>query len=191
MDKAISSEGTTYTAVEDDNRSELVKTIYIDLIDASTIADLPSVKGLVPNVYFVGHRGKEGLDDEETSIYNDTEARDVIAATFYLFQGYTRPGQLAILSPYHAQVKRIRKLFEQVKVPIFRKANTKQEEEEDFWNVYCDGEVEEPDCDFFSKDRDQEISEMVPLSNTHFKTPSRFGYSLASPDPRKEPWECR
>lgn len=30
--------------------SDFVKTIYIDLIDASTVADLPSVKGLVPNL---------------------------------------------------------------------------------------------------------------------------------------------
>jgi hypothetical protein len=100
--------------------AELVRrTIYPQLRDAPAVLRHPPVRGVRQPLFFIDHDHPEAGEEEEAgapsgSKQNANEARFVVALTKHLLhQGY-KPNQIAVLTPYVGQLKRLRLLLSAV-----------------------------------------------------------------------------
>jgi hypothetical protein len=100
--------------------AELVRrTIYPQLRDAPAVQSRPPVRGMQDRLFFVDHDHPEAGEEEEAgapsgSKQNAGEAEFVVALTKHLLhQGYA-PGQIAVLTPYVGQLKRLRRMLSAV-----------------------------------------------------------------------------
>ena len=84
--------------------SQLVKHIYPNLIDDSTVFQFPSIKGVKFNLYFLDHKiSEDRVDQEGLSKLNSFEAKFLANFTLYLLkQGY-QESDITILTFYEAQ----------------------------------------------------------------------------------------
>ncbi|XP_055959515.1 NFX1-type zinc finger-containing protein 1-like [Patella vulgata] len=91
--------------------SKLMKPIYPELRDHSSVHGLEHVKGVEKNIFFINHNHKEERDEENKSHSNIYEAQFVVALADYLTkQGYSRQ-QITILTTYSGQMFQLRKLM--------------------------------------------------------------------------------
>ncbi|XP_060580714.1 NFX1-type zinc finger-containing protein 1-like [Ruditapes philippinarum] len=103
--------------------SSLVKHIYPDLSDHSSVTSYPDIKGVSANLFLVDHENEEKTDDDIRSYSNVYEAQYVAELCRYLLlQGYERH-EITILTTYTGQLMCIRKCmpkdqFNGVKVTV-------------------------------------------------------------------------
>ncbi|KAK6194459.1 hypothetical protein SNE40_000090 [Patella caerulea] len=91
--------------------SKLMKPIYPELRDHSSVHGLEHVKGMEKDIFFINHNHQEEHDEENKSHSNIYEAQFVVALADYLTkQGYSRQ-QITILTTYSGQMFQIRKLM--------------------------------------------------------------------------------
>ncbi|CAM9147741.1 unnamed protein product [Discosporangium mesarthrocarpum] len=88
--------------------------VYPNLADAPTVLEYPNVKGMRDNLFFLDHNVLE--DDVTDSVINSKtnrhEANLVCGLTQYLLkQGYTKPGDITVLTPYLGQLLVLREIF--------------------------------------------------------------------------------
>ncbi|XP_053682990.1 NFX1-type zinc finger-containing protein 1 [Sabethes cyaneus] len=80
-------------------------TIYRELTDSEEVRNLPQVRGMRKNLFFLTHNiPEDGARDEEKSKKNSFECRFVLGLCEYLVaQGYG-PNEIVILTPYNGQM---------------------------------------------------------------------------------------
>jgi superfamily I DNA and/or RNA helicase len=93
--------------------SDLIrKTLYPNLIDGDNTAKYPNVCGAQHNVYFIDHRNPEdntGGDFAMKSHVNKYEVKMVVEMVKYFVRnGYNKPEDIAVLTPYLGQMIKIR-----------------------------------------------------------------------------------
>jgi hypothetical protein len=93
--------------------SDLVrKTLYPNLIDGDNTTKYENVRGAQHNVYFIDHRNPEDSTGGEYAIkshVNRYEVKMVVEMVKYFVRnGYTKPDDIAVLTPYLGQMIRIR-----------------------------------------------------------------------------------
>ncbi|CAB4484431.1 unnamed protein product [Rhizophagus irregularis] len=93
--------------------SDLIRrTLYPNLIDGDNTTTYENVRGAQHNVYFVEHRNPEDSSGGEYAIkshVNRYEVRMVVEMVKYFVRnGYTKPDDIAILTPYLGQMIKIR-----------------------------------------------------------------------------------
>ncbi|CAB5216785.1 unnamed protein product [Rhizophagus irregularis] len=93
--------------------SDLIRyTLYPDLIDGENTATYPNVCGAQHNVYFIDHRNPEdniGGDFAMKSHVNRFEVKMVVEMVKYFVRnGYNKPEDIAVLTPYLGQMVKIR-----------------------------------------------------------------------------------
>ncbi|KAF9383369.1 hypothetical protein CPC16_008961 [Podila verticillata] len=146
------------------NIADIVRALYPHIVDDVSAHQHPTVKGIIQNLYFIDHCGEEHFDEASNSIFNEYEANSVVATALYLYKlGYRSPGQLAIFTPYKAQEHRIRQLLSRLEVPVIKKIKVTMAEDNFQGSVYCDGQIEQDEDDFFS-DELVEVTVMVSLA---------------------------
>ncbi|RHZ77870.1 hypothetical protein Glove_169g29 [Diversispora epigaea] len=93
--------------------SDLIRqTIYPKLEDHSLTEEYPKVKGIEHNVYFMHHENGEDLARNEFALQsrsNKFEVKMVVEMVKYFVKnGYTKPEQIAVLTPYLGQMQKIK-----------------------------------------------------------------------------------
>jgi hypothetical protein len=93
--------------------SDLIRyTLYPNLIDGENTAKYPNVRGAQHNVYFIDHRHPEDNSDSDLAIQshvNTYEVKMVVEMVKYFVRnGYTKPDDIAVLTPYLGQMIKIR-----------------------------------------------------------------------------------
>ncbi|KAK1980981.1 hypothetical protein LZ30DRAFT_593677 [Colletotrichum cereale] len=95
--------------------SELVRsTLYPSLSDSDVVHEYPEVCGLAKRLFWLHHESPESgrhsnQESIETSYSNDFEIEMVSALVSHLLrQGVYRSGEIAVLTPYLGQLKRLR-----------------------------------------------------------------------------------
>ncbi|EXX71059.1 uncharacterized protein OCT59_017734 [Rhizophagus irregularis] len=93
--------------------SDLIRyTLYPKLIDGENTARYPNVRGAQRNVYFIDHSNPEdntGGDLAMKSHVNSYEVKMVVEMVKYFVRnGYTKPEDIAVLTPYLGQMIKIR-----------------------------------------------------------------------------------
>jgi hypothetical protein len=114
-DNAIKIEKTqllTQRRMREKEISDLVRhTLYPNLIDGENTAKYPKVRGAQHNVYFIDHRRPEddGGEFAIQSHVNKYEVEMVVEMVKYFVRnGYTNPGDIAVLTPYLGQMIKIK-----------------------------------------------------------------------------------
>ncbi|XP_051871930.1 NFX1-type zinc finger-containing protein 1-like [Pristis pectinata] len=88
----------------------MVPMFYPSLRDHRSVTHYKDVRGMVNNVFFLQHQESEARGLDSGGHVNEHEARLLVGLSRHLLgQGYS-PGQLTLLSPYAAQLQRIRAL---------------------------------------------------------------------------------
>ncbi|CAL1544824.1 unnamed protein product, partial [Lymnaea stagnalis] len=91
--------------------SKLLRHIYPDLKDHSSVFEYNHVRGIAKDIFFIDHRSTESKLDDNSSKSNDFEAEYVVALCKYLLlQGYDQ-SQITILTTYTGQVFAIKKMM--------------------------------------------------------------------------------
>ncbi|RGB37023.1 P-loop containing nucleoside triphosphate hydrolase protein [Rhizophagus diaphanus] len=93
--------------------SDLIRyTIYPELIDGDNTTKYENVRGAQHNVYFIEHRNPEdgsGGEHAMKSHVNRYEVKMVVEMVKYFVRnGYTKPDDIAVLTPYLGQMIKIR-----------------------------------------------------------------------------------
>ncbi|PKC03010.1 hypothetical protein RhiirA5_452565 [Rhizophagus irregularis] len=93
--------------------SDLIRhTLYPNLIDGDNTTDYENVRGAQHNVYFIDHRNLEDHSGREYAIkshVNIYEVKMVVEMVKYFVRnGYTKPDDIAVLTPYLGQMIKIR-----------------------------------------------------------------------------------
>ncbi|PKC62918.1 P-loop containing nucleoside triphosphate hydrolase protein, partial [Rhizophagus irregularis] len=93
--------------------SDLIRyTLYPNLIDGENTAKYPNVCGAQHNVYFIDHRHPEDNSDSDLAIQshvNTYEVKMVVEMVKYFVRnGYTKPEDIAVLTPYLGQMMKIK-----------------------------------------------------------------------------------
>ncbi|KAL1846495.1 hypothetical protein VTK73DRAFT_279 [Phialemonium thermophilum] len=97
------------------------ETLYPDLEDAVAVARYPPVAGMRQRLFWLHHEHEEqgrnssgsGDDPTSTSVSNEWEAAMALELVAYLTrQGAYKPGDIAVLVPYLAQLRLLRRVFE-------------------------------------------------------------------------------
>ncbi|KAG0357837.1 hypothetical protein BGZ54_000164, partial [Gamsiella multidivaricata] len=92
--------------------SSLIRnTLYPDLADGERVFAYPDVSGMGANLYFMDHAHAEDSKDQygAQSFANSFEVRMVGALAQYLIKnGYDKPGDIAVLTPYLGQLSKLR-----------------------------------------------------------------------------------
>ncbi|PKC70238.1 hypothetical protein RhiirA1_502071 [Rhizophagus irregularis] len=93
--------------------SDLIRyTIYDDLKDGENTTEYPNVSGVQHNVYFIDHDYPEedcGSDLAMQSHVNMYEVKMVVEMVKYFVKyGYTKPKDIAVLTPYLGQMSKIK-----------------------------------------------------------------------------------
>lgn len=95
--------------------SELIRwPLYPDLIDGDDVHHYPSVRGMAENLFFMNHHHAEDVNNKNgvQSYSNAFEVSMVNAFAKYLVKnGYGEPGEIAIVTPYLAQLSKLRTAF--------------------------------------------------------------------------------
>ncbi|KAF8950159.1 hypothetical protein BGZ52_003486, partial [Haplosporangium bisporale] len=95
--------------------SELIRwPLYPDLIDGDDVHHYPSVRGMAENLFFMNHHHAEDVSNKNgvQSYSNAFEVSMVNAFVKYLVKnGYGEPGEIAIITPYLAQLSKLRTAF--------------------------------------------------------------------------------
>jgi len=85
--------------------------IYPRLVDGERVLAYPDVAGMGSNLFFMDHKQPEDSKDQYgmQSFTNSFEVKMVEALAQYLIRnGYDKPGDIAILTPYLGQLSRLR-----------------------------------------------------------------------------------
>ncbi|KAK2062305.1 P-loop containing nucleoside triphosphate hydrolase protein [Colletotrichum caudatum] len=95
--------------------SELVRsTLYPSLSDSDGVHEYPEIRGLAKRLFWLHHESPESgrhsdQDTIETSCSNDFEVQMVSALVSHLLrQGVYKSGEIAVLTPYLGQLKKLR-----------------------------------------------------------------------------------
>ncbi|CAI2199169.1 2659_t:CDS:2, partial [Funneliformis geosporum] len=93
--------------------SDLIRyTLYPDLIDGENTTKYPDVRGAQHNVYFIEHRTPEDSSGGEFAMQshvNTYEVKMVVEMVkYFVSNGYTKPLDIAVLTPYLGQMIKIR-----------------------------------------------------------------------------------
>ncbi|CAG8568516.1 1267_t:CDS:10 [Funneliformis mosseae] len=93
--------------------SDLIRhTLYPDLIDGENTIRHPDVRGAQHNVYFIEHRNSEDSSGGEFAMQshvNTYEIKMVVEMVkYFVSNGYTKPDDIAVLTPYLGQMIKIR-----------------------------------------------------------------------------------
>ncbi|KAF9982115.1 hypothetical protein BGZ75_006502 [Mortierella antarctica] len=92
--------------------SSLIRnTLYPRLVDGGQVHAYPNVAGMDSNLFFMDHTHPEDSKDQYgmQSFTNSFEVKMVEALAQYLIRnGYDKPGDIAILTPYLGQLSRLR-----------------------------------------------------------------------------------
>ncbi len=93
--------------------SDLIRyTLYPDLIDGENTIKYPNIRGAQHNVYFIDHRNPEdssGVEAAMQSHVNTYEVKMVVEMVrYFINNGYTKPEDIAVLTPYLGQMIKIR-----------------------------------------------------------------------------------
>ncbi|RIA88937.1 hypothetical protein C1645_739024 [Glomus cerebriforme] len=115
-DKAVKIEKTqllTQRRMRKKEISDLIRyTLYPNLIDGENTANYNNVRGAQNNVYFIDHRHPEdnfGGESTMKSHVNRYEVKMVVEMVKYFVRnGYTKPEDIAVLTPYLGQMIKIR-----------------------------------------------------------------------------------
>ncbi|GBB94408.1 hypothetical protein RclHR1_02350007 [Rhizophagus clarus] len=115
-DKAIKIEKTTILTqrrMRKKEISDLIRyTLYPKLIDGENTAKYPNIRGAQHNVYFIDHKNPEddtGGDFAMKSHVNRYEVKMIVELVKYFVRnGYTKPEDIAVLTPYLGQMIKIR-----------------------------------------------------------------------------------
>ncbi|RIA98473.1 hypothetical protein C1645_870713 [Glomus cerebriforme] len=121
--------------------SELIKeTLYENLEDGDNTAKYPDVRGALHNVYFIDHRYPEdnsGSDLGQSHV-NMYEVKMVVEMVKYFVRnGYTKPEDIAVLTPYLGQMSKIKEALSKSFVVVLDErdaeniADIEQEDEND------------------------------------------------------------
>ncbi|RUP52086.1 hypothetical protein BC936DRAFT_141680 [Jimgerdemannia flammicorona] len=90
-------------------------TLYPDLIDGGAVMNYPNVSGMRKNLFFMDHSHPEDSKDQfgAQSFANSFEVEMVEALVQYLIRnGYNKPGDIAVLTPYLGQFAKLRKALQ-------------------------------------------------------------------------------
>ncbi|CAG8773494.1 18808_t:CDS:2, partial [Racocetra fulgida] len=93
--------------------SDLIRfTLYEKLIDDEKIVNYPDVRGAQKNVYFMDHRYAEDSGENDFAINSHSNAFEVEMVVelvkYFVRNGYNKPNQIAVLTPYLGQLIKIR-----------------------------------------------------------------------------------
>jgi hypothetical protein len=114
--KAIKIEKTTILTQRRMRKVEISdlirKTLYPNLVDGDNTAKYPNVRGAQHNVYFINHENPEDNTGGELAMkshVNRYEVKMVVEMVKYFVRnGYTKPEDIAVLTPYLGQMIKIR-----------------------------------------------------------------------------------
>ncbi|RHZ73529.1 hypothetical protein Glove_230g154 [Diversispora epigaea] len=111
--------------------SDLVrKTLYPKLEDHSCTEKYPKVKGIQHNVYFMHHEKCEDSGGNEFALQsrsNKFEVEMVVEMVKYFVRnGYTKPEQIAVLTPYLGQMLKIREALSKSFVVVIDERDARQ-----------------------------------------------------------------
>ncbi|CAG8694962.1 10547_t:CDS:2 [Funneliformis mosseae] len=130
--------------------SDLVRyTLYPDLIDGENTAKYSNIRGSKHNVYFIDHKFPEddtGGDFATQSHVNQYEVKMVVEMVKYFVRnGYTKPEDIAVLTPYLGQMMKIKEALDESFVVVIdeRDAQSLAEMEQDDGKVDNNGKGEE------------------------------------------------
>ncbi|CAI2168909.1 11576_t:CDS:10 [Funneliformis geosporum] len=103
--------------------SDLIRyTLYPNLVDAENTAKYPKVRGAQHNVYFIDHHHPEVNPDGDfaaQSHVNIYEVKMVVEMVKYFIKnGYTKPDDIAVLTPYLGQMMRIKEALSELFVVV-------------------------------------------------------------------------
>ncbi|CAG8471028.1 5060_t:CDS:10 [Dentiscutata erythropus] len=127
--------------------SDLIRyTLYKELVDNENTS-YPDVRGAQRNVYFMDHRHPEdsGENDFAVNSHSNTyEVKMVIGLVkHFVRNGYNKPGQIAVLTPYLGQLIKIRDMLSKSFVVVIDERDdqliTNMEESIDAENKNTDG----------------------------------------------------
>ncbi|CAB4399021.1 unnamed protein product [Rhizophagus irregularis] len=93
--------------------SDLIRyTLYPNLIDGENTAKYSNIRGAQHNVYFIDHRHPEDKSDSDLAIQsyvNTYEVKMVVEMVKYFVRnGYTKPEDITVLTPYLGQMMKIK-----------------------------------------------------------------------------------
>ncbi|CAB4391624.1 unnamed protein product [Rhizophagus irregularis] len=93
--------------------SDLIRyTIYDDLEDGENTTEYPKIRGAQHNVYFIDHRNPEDKSNSDSAMQshvNMFEVKMVVEMVKYFVKyGYTKPEDIAVLTPYLGQMIKIK-----------------------------------------------------------------------------------
>ncbi|CAG8532918.1 23815_t:CDS:10 [Gigaspora margarita] len=129
--------------------SDLIRyTLYEELVDDKITNSYPDVCGAQKNVYFMNHRHPEDSIESDFAVNshsNTFEAKMVIGLVkHFIRNGYDKPGQIAVLTPYLGQLIKIRDMLSKSFVVVIDERDdqliTDMEESIDSENKNPDGE---------------------------------------------------
>ncbi|KAF9378427.1 hypothetical protein CPB97_009588 [Podila verticillata] len=103
--------------------------LYPDLVDGGGVHDYPPVCGMGKDLYFMNHAQPEDAKDAfgMQSFSNRFEVQMAKALAVYLIKnGYDRPGDIAILTPYLGQLSKLRDALKDVVLVVLDERDQEQ-----------------------------------------------------------------
>ncbi|RIB01360.1 hypothetical protein C2G38_2296304 [Gigaspora rosea] len=96
--------------------SDLIRyTLYNELVDDKITDSYPDVCGAQKNIYFMNHHHPEDSNESDFAVNshsNTFEAKMLIGLVkHFIHNGYDKPGQIAVLTPYLGQLIKIRDML--------------------------------------------------------------------------------
>jgi hypothetical protein len=93
--------------------SDLIRyTIYEDLEDGENTTTYPNIRGVQHNVYFIDHNNPEDRGNGDSAMQSHSniyEVKMVVEMVKYFIKyGYTKPEDIAVLTPYSGQLIKIK-----------------------------------------------------------------------------------
>ncbi|CAG8548421.1 10476_t:CDS:10, partial [Dentiscutata heterogama] len=128
--------------------SDLIRfTLYNKLIDDEKTVSYPDVRGAQRNVYFMDHRHPEdsGENDFVLNSHSNTFEVEMVVelVKYFVRNGYNKPSQIAVLTPYLGQLIKIRDALQKSFVVVIDERDdqmiTNMEEGMDAENENTDG----------------------------------------------------
>ncbi|CAG8550528.1 6058_t:CDS:10 [Dentiscutata erythropus] len=128
--------------------SDLIRlTLYNKLVDDEKTVSYPDVRGAQRNVYFMDHRHPEdsGENDFVLNSHSNTFEVEMVVelVKYFVRNGYNKPSQIAVLTPYLGQLIKIRDALQKSFVVVIDERDdqmiTNMEEGMDVENENTDG----------------------------------------------------
>ncbi|CAG8485482.1 12101_t:CDS:10 [Funneliformis mosseae] len=143
--------------------SDLIRyTLYPDLIDAENTAKYPKVRGAQHNVYFINHDHPEVAPDGDFSAQshvNIYEVKMVVQIVKYFIKnGYTKPDDIAVLTPYLGQMMRIKEALSELFVVVLDERDEQKLAEMEEQEVGNDDELNMADVTVSRKTLYQQVT---------------------------------